>query len=62
MKASELIRLLKNNGFRFDRQAKGSHEIWVNDKTSKTTVVPNHGSKEVPTGTLNKILKQAGLK
>ena len=62
MKASELIRLLKKNGFRFDRMAKGSHEIWVNDQTGKTTIVPNHGSKEIPTGTMNKILKQADLK
>lgn len=62
MKASELIKLLKRNGFQFDRQAKGSHEIWINNDTGRTAVVPNHGSKEIPFGTINKILKQAGLK
>ncbi len=35
MKASELIKLLKKHGFRFDRQEKGSHEIWANDQTGR---------------------------
>jgi predicted RNA binding protein YcfA (HicA-like mRNA interferase family) len=46
MKASELIKLLRKNGFHFDRQAKGSHEIWVNDETKRTTIVSNHGARE----------------
>jgi hypothetical protein len=31
--ADEVIRKLRRAGFVFDRQAKGSHEIWWNSKT-----------------------------
>jgi hypothetical protein len=31
-----------SGGFAFDRQAAGSHEIWYNSKTDRTTTVPNH--------------------
>ena len=33
--AREVIRLLKTAGFAFDRQAKGSHEIWYNPETRR---------------------------
>ena len=38
----DLIKKLRNAGFKFDRQAKGSHEIWYNPISKKRTVVPNH--------------------
>ena len=57
----ELISKLKNGGFVFDRQAKGSHEIWYNPVTHKRTVVPNHPGKDIPKGTLRAIIKEAGL-
>ncbi len=34
----QVIRQLKNAGFVFDRQAKGSHEIWYNPETKKRAV------------------------
>lgn len=40
--AIEVIRGLKKAGFVFDRQAKGSHEIWYNPITKKRTTIPNH--------------------
>jgi predicted RNA binding protein YcfA (HicA-like mRNA interferase family) len=61
MKCSELLRKLKKNGFKFDRQGKGSHEIWKNEAGIEV-VVPNHGSQEIATGTAKKIIKDAGLK
>jgi len=40
----------------------GSHKIFVHKDHAYSIPVPAHGSKEVPTGLANKILKQAGLK
>jgi predicted RNA binding protein YcfA (HicA-like mRNA interferase family) len=57
--AKEVIRKL--TGFVFDRQAKGSHEIWYNPKTKRRTTVPNHPGATIPKGTLRAILNQAGL-
>ncbi len=45
----------------FDRQAKGSHEIWYNPDTRRRVVVPNHGSKDIPQKTLRKMIKQSGI-
>lgn len=61
MTSSELIRKLKKAGFVFDRQAKGSHEIWFHPITRKRTVIPNHPGREIPKGTLRAIIREAGL-
>ncbi len=58
--ASEVIRKLRHGGFVFDRQAKGSHEIWLNPSTHRRTTVPNHPG-ELPEGTVRAIVRQAGL-
>lgn len=59
MKPKELIQMLKFNGFIFVRQS-GSHAIYKNIDR-KMVVVPIH-NRDIPTGTLNGILKDAGLK
>ena len=59
--AVQVIRGLKKAGFVFDRQAKGSHEVWYNPVTKRRTTVPNHPGSGIPKGTLKAILKQAGL-
>jgi predicted RNA binding protein YcfA (HicA-like mRNA interferase family) len=56
----DIIKKLKQLGFEFDRQAKGSHEIWYNPKTKRYTTIPNH-SGDMPEGTLRAILKQADI-
>lgn len=56
----EVTRKLRRAGFQFDRQAKGSHEIWWNPTTKARTTIPNHPGT-LPEGTLWAILKQAGL-
>jgi len=38
----EVVRRLRAAGFVFDRQAKGSHEIWYNPETRRRTTVPHH--------------------
>lgn len=58
--AREVIRKLKKAGFIFDRQAKGSHEIWYNPTTKRRTTVPHHPG-DVPKGTLKAIIHQTGL-
>jgi len=57
----ELVKILKKLGFEPIRQ-KGSHIILekVNSNPRKALVVPNH--KEIDTGTLIEIIRQAGLK
>ena len=57
----DVIWHLKAAGFVFDRQAKGSHEIWYNPSTRRRTVIPNHPGVDIPRGTLIAILKEAGL-
>lgn len=59
MKPKELIKLLEREGFVFVRQS-GSHAIFRKPGV-KLIVVPIH-SRDVPTGTLNSILKDAGFK
>lgn len=54
----ELIQLLESNGFVFQR-SKGSHQLYKHPD-GRRAVVPFH-SKDLKTGTLLAILKQAGL-
>jgi predicted RNA binding protein YcfA (HicA-like mRNA interferase family) len=61
MKFSELVRLLERNGFILVRE-KGSVRYYNKPGLDKLIRVDYHGSKEVPTGTCNAILKAAGLK
>lgn len=60
MKYSELKKYLKKNGCNLIRNG-ANHEIWYSKKTNKEFPVGRHNSKEVATGTLKAILKQAGL-
>lgn len=56
----EIVKQLKKLGLQFDRQARGSHEIWFNPTTNHYTTIPNHPG-DMPEGTLRAILKQAGI-
>ncbi|NUQ38790.1 MAG: type II toxin-antitoxin system HicA family toxin [Caldilineales bacterium] len=56
----EVISRLRRAGFVFDRQAKGSHEIWYNPATRRRTTVPNHPGA-IARGTLRAIIREAGL-
>jgi len=56
----QMIKLLENNGFIEIRQD-GSHKFFENKETNKRTSVPFH-RKDLPIGTENAILRQAGLK
>ncbi len=54
-----VVRILKQNGFVLDR-SRGSHQIWLHPVSRKRSVIPMH-NKDIPTGTLYSILKQAGI-
>lgn len=58
MRDKDLLKLLKQNGWAVVRIT-GSHHIL--QKGEETTVIPIHG-RDVPTGLLNQILKETGLK
>jgi predicted RNA binding protein YcfA (HicA-like mRNA interferase family) len=61
MRFSELVKLLEQNGFRILRE-KGSVRYYHREGWPVLVRVDFHGAKEVPTGTMNAILKAAGLK
>ena len=60
MTPREMIKYLKQNGFREVSQ-NGSHVKLRNDKTGRQTEVPYH-CKDLKKGLEQAILKQAGLK
>ena len=59
MKYSELKRLLKRYGAKFKAHL-GSHDLW--EFNGLTTLIPRHDNQEVPSGTLNSILKGLDIK
>lgn len=61
MKFRDITKLVENDGWRLAKQ-EGSHRQYKHpEKTGKVTIA-GHPFVEVPPGTLNNILKQAGLK
>jgi Predicted periplasmic or secreted lipoprotein len=61
MKFSELVRLLEQEGFKLVKE-KGSIRYYRKPGWDKLIRIDYHGSKEIPTGTCNAVLKAAGLK
>lgn len=61
MKVKEMIRLLEKEGWRLAR-TKGSHRQFKHPEKPGTVTIAGKESIEIPPGTLNSILKQAGLK
>ena len=58
LKSSELLRILFKSGFQAKRK-KGSHLILY--KGANMIVVPVHKGRDIPRGTLENIIRQAGL-
>jgi predicted RNA binding protein YcfA (HicA-like mRNA interferase family) len=61
MKISEVLRLLKEDGWVL-LATSGSHRQYKHSSKSGRVTVPGKPSDDVAPGTLNSILKQAGLK
>ena len=62
MKYSELERKLRKAGCYPTGRELNGHPMWYSPKTGKLFGVSHHEKQEVAMGTLNKILKSAGLK
>jgi predicted RNA binding protein YcfA (HicA-like mRNA interferase family) len=61
VKVKEVIKLLEQDGWYLAR-TKGSHRQFKHAEKAGTVTVAGKESIDVPRGTLNSILKQAGLK
>ncbi len=61
MKVRDIIKLLEQRGWYLAR-TKGSHRQFKNPDRPGTVTVSGKPNVDVPPGTLNSILKQAGLK
>ena len=61
MKVRDVIRLLEDDGWYLAR-TRGSHRQFKHPTKSGTVTVSGNPGVDVPPGTLNSILKQAGLK
>ncbi|RKS00400.1 type II toxin-antitoxin system HicA family toxin [Flavobacterium sp. 102] len=61
MKVNELLKVLKKDGWELYQHGK-RHDLYRHPTKDGQIPVPRHQSAEVATGTLNQILKQAGLK
>ena len=61
MKVRDLVRLLELNGWVLDR-TRGDHRQFVRRERQGVVTVAGNLGRDVPPGTLNAILKAAGLK
>ena len=57
----EVIRRLRKLGFRFYRQGKGSHELWVRDADGRVIPVPHYKGKRIRKGTVRAIIREVGV-
>ena len=61
MKVGEVLRMIEADGWRFTRQ-KGSHRIYHHPTKPGIVIVAGKPSQDLAAGTLNAILKEAGLR
>lgn len=62
MKYNELERKVRKIGCYDTGRQQAGHPIWYSPITKQEFQMSNHGNEEVASGTLNKIMKKAGLK
>lgn len=55
-----LLRALQRGGWQIARVS-GSHHTLIHPERSQIVVLPIHGKRDLPPGTLRAILRQAGL-
>ncbi len=60
MKEHELIKLLKKQGIQFVSHG-ARHDLYYSPITNKCFTVPRH-KKEIPKGTAESILREAGIR
>lgn len=60
LKASDIISILKQQGFTYISQH-GSHQKWRNQDTGKQVIVPFHKGKDLPYGTIKSVIDGSGI-
>lgn len=60
MRVSELTKKLTHSGVVLKREG-GRHDLYYSPITQKTFPVSRHKTEEIPQGTLEAILRQAGI-
>ena len=60
-KVNEVLKLLIDDGWYLHKHG-ANHDLYRHPTKPNQIPVPRHGSKELAKGTLNSILKTAGLK
>ncbi|HEX4605776.1 MAG TPA: type II toxin-antitoxin system HicA family toxin [Candidatus Angelobacter sp.] len=61
MKVRDVVKKIEDDGWRLAR-TRGSHRQFHHPMKPGTVTIAGHPSADIPPGTLNSILKQAGLK
>ncbi|MGF1525331.1 MAG: type II toxin-antitoxin system HicA family toxin [Candidatus Competibacterales bacterium] len=61
MKVKDVIKLIEDNGWKLVR-TRGSHRQYRHSEKQGLVTVPGKLSDDLAPGTLNSVLKQAGLK
>ena len=56
----KLCKVVEKYGWKLAR-IKGSHHIYSKENSSTIIIIPVHGNRDLPIGTLKGILKDAGL-
>ena len=51
----------KKLGFRFYREGRGSHQLWVRDTDGKVIPLPKRKGKDLKKGTLRAIIREIGI-
>lgn len=61
VKYRDIVKMIETAGWVRTR-TKGSHHVYRHLTRKGIVVIPGRGNKDVPPGTANSIMKQAGLK
>jgi predicted RNA binding protein YcfA (HicA-like mRNA interferase family) len=61
VKVREVIKLIERDGWRFERQ-RGSHRIYRHPTKPGTVTIAGGRGRDMPVGTLENVLWQAGMK
>jgi len=61
VKVRDIVRMLKDDGW-LPARTRGSHHQYKHPTKPGLVTIPGSGNDELAPGTLNSILKQAGLK
>jgi predicted RNA binding protein YcfA (HicA-like mRNA interferase family) len=61
MKVRDVIKMIEQDGW-YHARTTGSHRHYYHPAKPGTVTIPGHPGKDMPEGTRNSVLKQAGLK